>query len=159
MALYNHAGYAETLYAVRVDRTLCKPLGISYLLCFRVEHLNEVAAYDLTLLLRVGNTFKVLEELVACVNTYHVKSKSLVSIHNFGKLVLAQHSVVNEDTRKVTADCTVQQCRTNRRVYTTAQTEYYSVIAQLLFQLLYSSLNKRCGAPLLLAAANVYNEI
>ena len=113
MALDNHTCYAQTLNAVGIDCALCKPLGISNLLCLGIEHLNKVAAYNLALLLRVGNAFKVFEELLACINADNVESESLICLHNLLELILAQHSVVNEDTCKVLSDGTVKQCSTN----------------------------------------------
>ena len=101
MALDNHTCYAQTFNAVGIDCALCKPLGISNLLCLGIEHLNKVAAYNLALLLRVGNAFKVFEELLACINADNVESESLICLHNLLELILAQHSVVNEDTCKV----------------------------------------------------------
>ena len=74
---------------------------------------DKLPAYNLALLLRVGNAFKVFEELLACINADNVESDSLICLHNLLELVLAQHSVVNEDTCKVLSDGTVKQCSTN----------------------------------------------
>ena len=159
MTLDNHTCYAQTLNAVRIDCALCKPFCISNLLCLGIEHLNKVAAYNLALLLRVGNAFKVFEELLTCINSDNVESESLICLHNLLEFVLAQHSVVNEDTCKVLSDGTVKQCSTNRRVDAAAQTENYAVVAQLLLKLAHRRVNERSGAPLLLASANVNNEV
>ena len=54
----------ERLDAVGVDCALSKPLCAGLLLSLSVEHLNEVAAYNLTLLLRIGYTSQIVEELL-----------------------------------------------------------------------------------------------
>lgn len=62
VTLNGHASDAQALDAVRIDGTLSQPFGISDFLGLSIEHLDEVAADNLTFLLRVGDTFEVLEE-------------------------------------------------------------------------------------------------
>ena len=64
MALDNLACNVERLDTVGIDSALCKPLGTSLLLSLSVEHLNEVATDNLTLLLRIGYTSQIVEELL-----------------------------------------------------------------------------------------------
>ena len=64
MALDDLTSDVERLDTVRIDSALCKPLGTSLFLSLSVEHLNEVTAYNLTLLLRIGYTSQVVEELL-----------------------------------------------------------------------------------------------
>ena len=64
MALDDLARDVQALDAVGVDGALGQPLGISNLLGFGIEHLDEVAADDLALLLRLGDTGEVSEELL-----------------------------------------------------------------------------------------------
>ncbi len=89
MALYNHARDTKALYAVGIDSALRKPLGIGNLLCLSVEHLDEVASYNLTFLFGVGDSFEVFEELLRRIDTDNVKSESFVSLHNLLELVFA----------------------------------------------------------------------
>ena len=121
---------------------LGEPFGVGYFLRLGIEHLNEVATDDFTLLLRVGDAFQILEELVACVYADYVQAETLVCVHHLLELVFAQHSVVNEDARQVGTDGAVEQSCADRRVHTAAQTEYYAVVAKLLFQLLHGSFHE-----------------
>lgn len=59
VALDYLTGDVQTLYAVRIDGALCEPLGAGLLLSLSIEHLHEVAADDLTLLLGIGYACKV----------------------------------------------------------------------------------------------------
>ena len=159
MALDHLSCNVETLNAVGIYRTLSQPLGIRYLLGLRIEHLNEITAYYLALLLRVGHSFKVFEELLARVYPNHVKAKTFVIFHHLSKLVLAQHSMIDEYTSEVLAYRLVQQHGANGRIHTAAETENDTVVAELGFEFLHGCLHKRRRAPLLLAAADAYNEI
>ena len=99
----------ERLDTVRIDSSLCEPLCVLDFLSLCVEHLYEVTTDDLTLLLWVGNASEVREELLACINTYHVKTEALVILHYITELVLAKHSMINEDTCKAVADSLVEE--------------------------------------------------
>ena len=99
----------ERLDAVGIDSALCEPLCAGLLLSLSVEHLNEVATDNLALLLRVGNASKVGEELLACVYADNVQAQALVVFHNVAELVLAEHTVVDEDTCEVAADSLVEE--------------------------------------------------
>src|SRR3712207_663965 len=118
MTLDGHTRNTEALDTVGINRTLGQPFGVGYLLGLGIEHFHEVTTYNLTLLFRVGNTFEVLKELLAGVHSYHVQAQSLISLHNFGKLILAQHAMIHEDTSEIFTDGTVQQRSTYGRIHT-----------------------------------------
>ena len=142
VALDGHAGDAQALDAVGIYGALCQPFRIGNLLCLGVEHLNEVAADNLTLLLRVGHAFKVLEEPLRGVYAYDVEPQSLISFHHLAELVFTQHAVVDEDTREVLADGFVEQGGADGGVDATRQSEDDAVGANLLLQFLYRAFDE-----------------
>ena len=113
VALDNLSCNVETLDAVRIDSALCEPFCPNLLLGLGIEHFHEVPADDLALLLRIGDSGEVGKEFLRCVHTDNVKSETLVVLHHIMVLVLAQHTVIHEDTRKVIADCLVEQYGSN----------------------------------------------
>ena len=113
MALDCLTGYVEALNTVRIDGTLGEPLGIGYLGGLGIEHLNKVAAYDLTFLLRIGHTLQVLKELGRCIHTLDIQAQAHVVTHHVGELVLTQQSVVYEYTGQVLTDSLVEQYGSN----------------------------------------------
>ena len=64
MTLDHLTGDIQALDTVRIDGTLSQPLGTSLLFSLSIENLHEVAADNLTLLLRVSNTSQVSKELL-----------------------------------------------------------------------------------------------
>ena len=122
VALDDLAGNIETLDTVGIDGSLSQPLGAFYLLGLGIEDLDEITAYNLTLLLGVGHAGKVGKELVTGVDAHHVETETLVVVHHIGELVLAQHAVVYEDTGEVVTDGAVQQHGCHRRVDTAGET-------------------------------------
>ena len=67
--------------------------------------------------------------------------------------------MVYEDTCQVLSDGTIKQYGYHRRIDTAAETEYYTVVAKLLFQLCNRCIDKRSSAPFLFAAADVNNKV
>ena len=159
VALDGHAGDAQALDAVGIDGALSEPFGVGDLLSLGVEDLHEVAADDLALLLRVSDAFEVLEELLAGIHADDVQSQTVVGFHDLLELILAQHAVVDEDTREVLADGTVEQGSADAGVHTAGKTEDDAVVAELLFQLLDGGVDKRGRTPLLTAAADVDDKV
>ena len=159
VALDYLACYVERLDAVRVDGALSEPLGILNLLSLGIEHLDEVAANDLALLLGLGYALEVAQELVAGVDAYHIEAKALIVLHNIGKLILAQHAVVNEDTSELVAYSTVEQHGTHRTVDTAREAQYHAVRTYLLTQLLDCSLDVVGSRPVLLATAHINYKV
>ena len=62
MTLDDLARDVERFDAVGIDGSLCQPLRPFNLAGFGIEDLDEVAANDFALLLRVGNAGEVIEE-------------------------------------------------------------------------------------------------
>ena len=109
MALDNFSCDIQALDTVRIDSALCKPLSTFNLLSLSIEDLYEVATDNLTLLLRICNASKVSKKLLACIYTNNIQAQALIVVHNITELVLAQHAMVNKDTGKVLANCTMKQ--------------------------------------------------
>ena len=116
MALDNLSGDVKTLYAVGIDGALCEPFCTCYFLCLGVKNLHEVAADDLSFLLRVGHTGKVGEELLAGIHTDDVKSETLIVVHHVAELVFSEHSVIDKDAGEVFANGTIEEHGSHRRV-------------------------------------------
>ena len=112
----------QRLDTIGIDCTLRQPLGIGDLLRLGIEHLNEIAADDLTLLLRIGDTSQVSEELLAGIDSDHVETQHLIVVHHLTELVLTEHTVIDEDTGEAVADSSVQQHGSDGGVDTSAQT-------------------------------------
>ena len=122
MALDDLARDVQRLDTVWIDGTLRQPLGIGDLLRLGIEHLHEVAADDLTLLLRLIDTSQVSEELLAGIDTDHVEAQYFIVVHHLTELVLTEHTVIDEDTGEAVADGSVQQHGSNGGVDTSTQT-------------------------------------
>ena len=159
VALDDLTGNVQRLDSVRIDSALCQPLGIGNLLSLSIEHLDKIATDNLTLLLRVGNASQVAKELLAGINANHVQPQTTVVVHHLLELVLAQHTVIDEDTRQVLTNGTIQQHGSNRTVNTTRETQDDAILTQLLFQLSNGAIDKRSSTPLLLTATDIDHEI
>ena len=159
MALDGLARNVQALDAVGINGALCQPTGIGYLVRFGIEDLDKIAADDFTLLLRLGHSLQILEELLAGIHANHVQSQAFVVVHHIPELILAKQSVVHKDTGQVLADGTMQQHGGYRRIHTATQSQDNSVVAKLLLQFGHSSIYKRCGAPALAATAYVHHEV
>ena len=132
----------QRLDTVGIDGALCQPFGIGNLLGFGIEHLDEVATYNLTLLLWVSDTCEVAKELFAGIDANDVQTQTTVVVHHLCELVLAQHAMINEDTGEAVADGLVQKNSSNAGVNTTRKTQNHAVIAQLNLQLSNGAVDK-----------------
>ncbi len=74
VALDDFAGDVKRLDAVRIDGALCQPTGIGNLLGLGIKDLHEVAADNLTLLFRVGDSGEVAEELLRGIDANDVQT-------------------------------------------------------------------------------------
>ena len=142
MALDDFSSNVQTFDAVGIDGALGKPTGIGNLLRLGIEHLNKVASDDLTLLFRIGHTSQVGKELGTRIHTNNIQSQHLVVFHDLLELVLAQHSMIYEDTSESIANGLVQQYCCDTGVHATRKAEYHAVIAQLLLQFSHRSIDK-----------------
>ena len=126
---------------------------------FLVEHVDKSFTDDFALAFRFCHAGQFAEELGRSVNTDYVQSKAFVVVKHILELVLAEHTVVNENTGKVLADGTVQKHCGNRRVDTTAQAEYHLVVAQLSLEFSNRRFDERSCAPILLGTTDTYYEV
>ena len=94
---------------VGIDCALREPARSLDLLCLLVEDLDEVAAYDLTLALGIGDAGEVGIETLAGIDATDVEAHVLIGGEHVGELVLAEQAVVDEDTGEVGADGAVEQ--------------------------------------------------
>ena len=159
MALDGLSRNIQALDTVGINRSLRQPLGIGYFPSFRIEHLHEVAADNLTLLLRIGHSLQILEELRTGIHANHVQPQTLVVVQHILELVLTQHPVVYEDTGQILTDSLVQQHSGHGGIHAAAQSENHPVVSQLRFQLGHRSVYERSRTPILLAAANVHYKV
>jgi hypothetical protein len=109
----------DRLNDIWVDGTLAKPFCIGDLLSFLIEYLDEVATDDLTFLLRVSHTSEVAIEASLSVYTDYIEAEALVVAEYVFELVLAEQSVIHEDTGELAADSTVEEHSCDRAIYTT----------------------------------------
>ena len=159
MALDDLACDIEALDAVGIDGSLGKPLGIGYLVRLLVEHLHEVAADDLALLLGFCHAFQVAEEAFAGIHTYNVQAQALVVVHHIGELVLAEHAVIYEDTGELVADGTVEQNGCHAAIHASREAKDDTVGAYLLAELLHGSIHKIGRRPVLTASADIHHKV
>ena len=147
------------LHHVGIDRTLRQPLYVLDLLGLGIEHLHEIAADDLALLLGIGHSGQVAQKPVVGLDTLDIQTHPLVRFEHAVELVLAQKPRIHEDTIKVFADRPVQQHGSHRRIDTAGKTEHYTVVAQLLTQFPDGRFDETLRRPVLFAAANADHEI
>ena len=159
MALDDLTRDVERLDAVGVDGTLCQPTGIGNLLGLSIKHFDKVATDNLTLLLRIGDSGQIGEELLAGIDTNDIQTQTAVVVHHLGELVLTQHAMIDEDTGEAVANGAVQQYGSDRAVDTSGEAQDDTIVAQLCLQFGNGAIDKRGGTPLLLAAADVNDEI
>ena len=78
------------LHHVGIDRTLRQPLYVLDLLGLGIEHLHEIAADDLALLLGIGHSGQVAQKPVVGLDTLDIQTHPLVRFEHAVELVLAQ---------------------------------------------------------------------
>ena len=115
---------ASRLDHVGVDGALGQELDVFQLAGLGIEHVDEGAADDLALLLRVGFTGQVVEELLLGVGTDHLDAHVLLEHgHHLVAFVQAQQAVVDEYAGQLVADGAVQKRGDHRGVDTTGQAQ------------------------------------
>ncbi len=132
----DHVGLAALgagrLDHVRVDGALGEKLDVVQLAGLGIEHVDEGAADDLALLLRVGFAGQVGEELVFGVGANHLDAHVLGEHgHHLLAFVQAQQAVVDEHAGQLVADGLVQQRGDHRGVDPAGQAEQHVVGADL----------------------------
>ena len=129
MALDDLTRNVQRLNAVRIDGALGKPAGIGDFLGLGIENLDEVAADNLSFLLGLGDTSQIGKELLAGIDADDVQAEHLVVVHHLLELVLAQHTVVDEDTSQTITNGAVQQYSSHRGIDTARESEDNAVVA------------------------------
>ena len=107
-----------------------------------VESLHEEPADDLALALRICHSCESAEEFLGCVCSYHIESHIFIRLHHIFELVLAEKSVVHEDTCEVVADGLVQQHGSHCGIHAAAQSQNDLVIADLCANLVHCRVNE-----------------
>ena len=92
-------------YDVRIDCSLTEEIDAVKLACLFLEYADELAADDLSLLLRICNALKKSEETVCCIYIYKVCAELVAEyLHNILGLSFAHETVVYVNAVKLVAD-------------------------------------------------------
>jgi hypothetical protein len=93
------------------------------------------------------------------IHVDYIQAQALVVFHHVTELILAQHTMIYEDTGKVLTDSLVQENGSHTGVNTARKTEDNLIVAQLFLQLSNCCLNKRVSTPVLLTSADINHEV
>ena len=125
-----------------------------------VEDRDELAANHLALLLRVGHARQPSQKSLARIDRDHAQAKPLAHVLlHLGKLILAQHAVVDEDAGQPVADGARHQHRGHAGIDTAAQSADRMTVAYLRPHALHCRLDKVLRRPIRLRAADVEHEV
>ena len=123
---------AARLDHVGIDRSLRQPLGLLQLRRLAREDVDELAADDLALGLRIADAGELAEKALAGVDGDHLHVAVLGEhVHDEPALVEAQQPVVDEDAGQAVADRLVDQRRGDARVDAAGKAEDDLVVADL----------------------------
>lgn len=121
MALYYGALTQSALDDVGIDRSLHEIVDFAEFFCFFTEYVDEVFADYLAFALRLPDAAKIGQEPFGSVDFYQVHSSFVAEdAHNVVCLVLAEQSVIDENTGEVIAYGFVKQGRRDRAVHSAA---------------------------------------
>ena len=148
------------LYAVGVYGALCKKslLGLfSYLI---PEHLVKFRAYDFSLLLRVGYSFKSIYKMVLTVYAHeiHIEQRSECLFDEIA-LVLTHKPLVNKNAGELFADGAREKSRRDRGIDTARKAENNLFVSDFFAKALYGIVNKAVHLPVAVTAANIIQKI
>ena len=150
---------ARGLDHVGIDRALREPAHVFELRGLALEHLDEHAADDLALLLRVRDAVEGGEELRFRVDSDHVRAEVLPEHgHHVVALVEAQEARVDEHADELVADRRVQQRRDDRRVDAAREPEQHAILADLRAHVVEVLGDDVLRSPARLAAADLEHE-
>ncbi len=158
---------------VGIERSLDQPLDaascffvfLKYAACFPVEDGNELFADDLPLLLRIGYPREFLHEALGGIDCDQAQAEIVTQILlNFLKLVLAQHSIVDEDARQARfsrriAHGAIHQHRRDGRIDPARKRTDRASLSDLLFHLRHGRVDKMLRCPGRLRSTNVQREV
>ncbi len=128
---------AGRLDHVGIDGALRQPLHMAAargcdLGRFLVEDLDEQAADDLALRLRVGHAFQRGEVAIGCIDANHLDAHVLGhGGHHLVAFLPAQQAGIDEHAGELLADGLVQQRRDHRRIHAAGQPQQHMIVADL----------------------------
>src|SRR5260370_7583842 len=147
------AAHTARLDHVRIQCPLHQPFHLADFLLQVVrllfKHADELVTDYFALLLRVGHAGEFLEEALACVHGHQVQAKLLFQVLlDFLKLILTQHTVVDEHADQPPPDGAVYKSRGDRRIHAARKrADYSSLLAHRLPHLPHALLDKFLRVP------------
>ena len=124
-----------------------------------LEHVDELGADDLALLLRIGDAGEPRQEARRRVDDDQRQLHPVAEpVLDLGRLLLAQQAVVDEDAGQPVADRLVHQQRRDRRVDAAGQAADDAAVADLGLDAGHGFVDERRHRPVAAAAADVDGE-
>ena len=118
---------------VRINGALAEEMNILKLRSLLVEDLDELAADDLSLLLRIGDTCEKVKETVGSVDIDEVGAELLLEdVDDHLALALAHEAVVDMDAGELLADSLDEERRDDRGVDAAGERKEHLAVADLL---------------------------
>src|SRR5690606_36340179 len=156
---FDHVGLAALSTGrfddVRVDGALGEELDVVQLAGLGIEDVDEGAADDLALLLRIGFAGEILQELRFGIGTDHLDAHVLGEHgHHLVAFVQAQQAVVDKYAGQLLADGLVQQRRDHRGIDAAGKAQQYVSAAHLGAHLLDQVFDDIRGGPEVFTAAD-----
>ena len=142
--------------AVGIDSPLSKESAVGFFSDFIPEHVIELGADDMSLLLGVSDTLELADKLVTAVDAdkVHIKKRREGVFYKVS-LVLAHKSLVNENTGELSSDSLTEKSRGNRAVNAARKTQNYLFITDFLTKRADGILDKAFHFPIALAVADI----
>ena len=143
---------------VRINGALCQKVYRAQLLGFPFKSTDKFLADRLTLGFRIGNAVELFHESSLGIDADKVDVLVCKCSFYFVAFVLPQEAVVYKNTGQLLADCTGQQCRTDRTVYAAGQCQQYPTVADFFPNLGNSSFRIVAHGPVAGAAADIFQK-
>ena len=135
--------YTVGLENVGIDSSLRKERNAFEFRCFFIEHLNEFAADDLSLLLGFCNTCKKIKKTVSSIYIDQICIKLFAkNLNDLFALALAHKTVVNVYANELATNRFDEKCRNNRGIDATRKCQKNLFIAYLFANFAYLFVNK-----------------
>ena len=152
--------HRDALDHVGIERALHQEIRAAELRGFRVEHLDEQAADDLALLLRVRDARELGQEALAGVhrNQPQVQVRAERAL-DFGALAFAQQAVIDEDAGEPIADRALHERRRDRGINAAREAANRAPRADLFAHALHRAVHERRNRPAPCAAAQAEREV
>ena len=138
--------YAVGLQNVGINRALRQEANALEPRSFFIEHLDEFAADDLALFLRLGHAGEEIEEAIGRVHVNQVRVHLMAEyVDDLLALALAHQPVIDMHADELLADGLDQKRRDDGRVHAAGQRQQDLLIADLRADGLHLFFNKRIG--------------